>query len=156
MKILAQADYLNQLKNIGDQLGSSDPRFKKYLDKAIQFAQPAESPDGEPIMDQTGYVKFTQIVEATKTVSDMANTVNDVRKKLQENQVQIVQEYSRIKVITEQLMPFIEPNQGVMLLNDDTRELLETLEEAYTNMSELIENSKQVIEDGFDKVNEVV
>jgi hypothetical protein len=155
-KAQVQTDYLSQLREIGNQFESSDPRFKKYLDKAIQIAQPRESPDGNPVLDQTGYAKYMQIVEAVQIISKMANTINEVRKKLQEGQVQIVQTFNRIKVISEQLTPFIDPTQSAILLNDDTRELLDKFEEAYNEMNELIDASKDAIEVGFDKVNEAV
>lgn len=130
-----------------------NPLFRKYLDKALQFAQPTDVPKGKEMQDVNGLAKYHQIVEAAKKVGDVANLQYNLVKQLDDNHRKVHELFSKIVLVENALRRFINEEQGTILLNDESKDLLEKLEDFYVKMKDLVVKSQEFVESGFDKIN---
>lgn len=150
------SDYLKMLQDIKDKFGDNhNPRFKKYIEKALEQTKPVDSKNMESRPDQGSLARYNQHLSNIKNISKVANDQWEIAKKLYENHTEIKSIFRRISILDEQMRNYINNEQGVFYLDSDSSKLLNQFEQEYNDMLDKVQKSQSIIENGFDKVGGV-
>lgn len=146
---------VDHLRTIGDSLSTKyHPLFKKYLDKAIQHAQPNEvehNPD-KLTVDGNSYGHYINAVAKAKKVVGFSKASNKLLQDLYKAQASLKEDFNKFLLIEQEIRKYINHDGQTMLLNQDSSELINELHEVMKAMEETIAQIKSHSEQGFDSI----
>lgn len=144
---------IDQLKDMGNNMSSQyGPMFKKYLDKAVQHAQPTEV-QGEPgrlVPDPSLFVTYVQSIEKAKKVVEFSKLSNKLLQDLFKKQTELKENYTKYLATEQQLRPYVNVNSQTVLLNEESGDLVNTMNEVMGVIEQNVTDIKNISEEAFD------
>ena len=153
-------DEFDQLKNWGRKLPSG---AKKYFDKALNFLKkkqvsPTKSYDpGEAGIveqeDQT--LRVQSIISNVNRFKTLIKATGELVNNIQEDQRTLFKEYSRVRELIKELQPFLNTQNGKIGITPESDRIINTLEDAYSNITVLITRLQDSVDAQYDKISDV-
>lgn len=156
METKAQQEYsVDQFRDIGNQLSSQyGPMFQKYLEKAMQHAQPQkiEQAPIDPTPDPNTYLIYIQSVQKAKDVAAFSQKSNAIIQKMYNAQVKMIEEFNRLRTILGNLQPYGNPSTKMLLLNEDSTDMVNDMNESVAKLDQFVSEIVTIAEEGFDNI----
>lgn len=152
----AQTDDLETFKNLGKNLSTKyGPAFKKLFDKTLNNAKPFDTekqPLQQNIADPTAFNGYAMLIDSVKDISKLGKASQTLLSKLYSKHLEIKKEFDRVKLLDQELKPFINFEHKTIFINADSESLIKELTKSHENINELSDEIKQIIEEGFDNI----
>ncbi len=150
-----QPNSIDQLRSLGDQLSQNyNPMFKKYLDKALQNAQPQEvqAQPGRLVPDPQSFASYVAAIEKAKKVVEFSKVSNKLLQDLYKKQSEIKEVFTQFSAVVAELKPFVNEAGRTVTLTEDSGDLVNTMNELIQTLEQNVNDIKVLSEEAFDSI----